>query len=307
MNKLERVRNALNGDRVDRVPASFWFHFSSDRARGRAAVDAHIDMFKKSGVDYLKVMNEHPYEPGLEIRTPDDWGRLRPAPLSSPFYQNQLDELRRILDAIDGECLVLTTLRNPLQANGRDTAGKLATEHLKSDPHAVSTGLAAIAESQAQYALACLEAGAAGIYFSAKGGEETGRFTEDEFQEYLKPHDLTVLCAIEGKGEFNLLHICGESIRLPLYADYPAHAVNWAVTKNRLGIAEGRALFARPVVGGMDNRGIMVNGSPAEIRAEVHRVIREAGDRRFLLGADCTFPTDIDVDRLRIAVEATAL
>lgn len=27
MNKIERVRAALRGEPVDRIPASFWFHF----------------------------------------------------------------------------------------------------------------------------------------------------------------------------------------------------------------------------------------------------------------------------------------
>jgi uroporphyrinogen decarboxylase len=306
MNKKERVRAALQSRQVDRVPASFWFHFPSDRAQGQAAVDAHLDFYQRSGVDFLKVMNEHPYQPGVEIQTSADWRRLRPAPLSAPFFQNQLDELRRVLDLVGDECLVITTMRNPLQANGRDTAGKLATAHLKSDPESVSQGFSAIAESLARYACACLEAGAAGIYYSAKGGEVTGRFTEDEFLTYVKPHDLTILSAIADKGEFNLLHICGERIRLPLYADYPSHAVNWAVTKNAIGIAEGRALFGRPVVGGMDNRGVVVTGSPDEIHAEVRRVIASAPDRGFLLGADCTYPSDIDVGRLRIAVDAAA-
>jgi uroporphyrinogen decarboxylase len=305
MNKIERVRAALSGAEVDRVPASFWFHFPAQQARGQAAVDAHLDFYRRSGVDFLKVMNEHPYQPGVEIQEPADWARLRPAPLSSPFFQDPLDELKRILDALGGDCLVITTIRNPLQANGRDTACRLSTAHLQADPVPVSRGLAAIAESLAAYAAACLEAGAAGIYFSAKGGEED-RFEEDLFREHVQPHDRTVLQAVEGRGEMNVLHLCGENLRLPLYADCPAHAVNWAVGKNRISLAEGRDLFGRPVVGGVDNRGAVVGGAPDEIRAEVHRVLRGAPARGFLLGADCTFPTDVAVENLRTAVEAVA-
>ena len=32
MNKVERVRAALAGEKVDRVPASFWFHFTPGQA-----------------------------------------------------------------------------------------------------------------------------------------------------------------------------------------------------------------------------------------------------------------------------------
>ena len=303
MNKIERVRAALAGAEVDRVPASFWFHFTPDKAHGEASVKAHLDYYRESGVDYLKVMNEHPYQAGVTIKTPADWRRVRPAPLSARFYQDQLDEVKRIVDELGGECLVITTLFNPF-ASGNDTSDQRVTEHLKSDPASVSQGLAAIADSLAEFAVACVEAGASGIYYSAQGGEED-RFTEEEFLRYVKPHDLTVLNAVKERGEFHLLHICKDRIRLQSYADYPAHAVNWAATKHNLSLKEGRDLFKRTVVGGMDDRGIVVDGSPAAIRAAVRAVIADFGTQGLILGADCTFPTDIPVSNIRVAVEAT--
>jgi uroporphyrinogen decarboxylase len=169
----------------------------------------------------------------------------------------------------------------------------------------VNQGLTAIADSLAEFAVACVEAGASGIYFSAQGGEED-RFTEEMFLRYIKPHDLTVLNAVKDRGEFHLLHICMDRIRLPLYADYPGHAVNWAATKNNLSLNEGRELFKRTVVGGLNDRGVVVHGLPAEIRSAVQEVVADVGTTGFILGADCTFPTDIAVSNIRLAVEATA-
>ena len=167
-------------------------------------------------------------------------------------------------------------------------------------------GLAAIGESLAEFALACIEeVGAAGIYYSAQGGE-ADRFTEEEFLNYIKPADLSVLKAIEDKGEFNLLHICKDHVRLNLYEDYPAHAVNWAATKNNLDLKEGRELFKRPIVGGLGDRGIIVDGSAEEIQAAVQAVITDFGTQGLMIGADCTLPTEIDVNNIRLAVEATA-
>ena len=60
MNKVERVRAAIAGEKVDRVPASFWFHFTPDKHHGKASVQAHMDFYRESNVDFLKVMNEHP-------------------------------------------------------------------------------------------------------------------------------------------------------------------------------------------------------------------------------------------------------
>ena len=305
MNKLERVRAALKEEPVDRVPASFWFHFPRQFAHGEASVKAHLDFYRESSIDFLKVMNEHPYQANVTIKTPADWRQVRPAPLSSPFYQAQLDELKQIVDALQGECLIVTTIFGPF-GEGNHTTDKLVTEHLKADPESVSQGLAAIAESLAVFAVACIEeGGASGIYYSAQGGEAE-RFSEEEFLRYLKPHDLTVLNAIQDQGEFNLLHVCKDNIRLPLYADYPSHAVNWAATKNNLNLTEGRALFQRPVIGGLGDRGVIVSGSPAEIQGAVRNVIEDFGPTGLMIGADCTLPTDIDVANIRLAVEATS-
>ena len=45
MNKVERVRAALAGAEVDRVPASFWYHFPRPQAQGTASVKAHLDYY----------------------------------------------------------------------------------------------------------------------------------------------------------------------------------------------------------------------------------------------------------------------
>ena len=305
MNKIERVRAALAGAEVDRVPASFWFHFPEGLKHGAASVKAHLDYYHASGVDFLKVMNEHPYQANVTIGNPSDWRHVRPAPLSAPFYQQQLDELKRLVDALRDECLVITTIFGPYSEGNHASGGKV-TEHIHLDPEPVSQGLAAIAESLAQFAVACIDAGAAGIYYSAQGGEED-RFTEDTFLRYIKPHDMTVLKALQGHGEFNLLHVCGDHIRLPLYADYPSHAVNWAATKHNLNLKQGYSLFKRTVVGGMGDRGIIVNGSAEQIQQAVREVIDDFGTRSLMIGADCTVPTDIDLSHVRAAMQATAM
>ncbi len=307
MDKIERVRAALCGEPVDRVPASFWFHFPEGERAGRAMAEAHLRYYRAADPDFLKVMNDNGCAlTGVgAIRSPADWRKLRPAPLTSRPYQDQLDGLRRLVDAIGDEVLLVTTIFNPF-ATGNDISGNRVTEHLKADPEAVSAGLASIAESLAGFARACIGAGAAGIYFSAQGGE-ADRFTVDELRRYIRPHDLTVLQAAQAGATFNLLHICGPGIRLEEYSGYPAQAVNWAPQLGNLSLRRGKELFQRTVVGGVDQRGPIVDGTPAEIAAEVHAAIAEVGSAGFILGAGCTVPSDIRIENLVLARQAAAL
>lgn len=304
MDKIERIRTVLAGHIADRVPASFWFHFPKHQAHGEAAVKAHLDYYRQVEPDFLKIMNEHPYQANLHIKTSTDWRKLKPAPIKSDFFQEQLDEIKQITDALGGECLTTTTIFNPF-SSGNHASGRLVTEHLKTDPKSVHIGLAAIAESLAEFALACLDAGADGIYFSAQGGE-ADRFSEAEFLEHIKPHDLTVLNAIRERGELNIIHICRDNNRLHLYCNYPGHIFNWAVTAPvNLSLKSGKRLFNRPILGGLDNRGVIVDGTPAEIETAVHEIIRTVGPKNLIIGADCTLPTEISLENIRIAMQAT--
>jgi uroporphyrinogen decarboxylase len=62
-------------------------------------------------------------------------------------------------------------------------------------------------------------------------------------------------------------------------------------------------MFERPVMGGMDRKGVVATGGEAEIRSQVLEVLREAPDK-FILGADCTLPDNANWDNIRIAVAA---
>jgi uroporphyrinogen decarboxylase len=305
MNKIERVLAALRGQQPDRVPASFWYHFPpKGEVRGDSAVKAHLNFFRESRVDFLKIMNEHPYQVTTPIKNPSDWRKIKPAPLESDFFQAQLDEIKMITDQLGDACLTTTTIFNPF-SSGNHASGKLVTEHLKADPDSVNIGLQTIAESQAEFALACLQAGADGIYFSAQGGE-ADRFDERTFLEVIKPTDLTVLNAVKGEGILNITHICNDNIRLHLYSDYPGDVINWAATaKNNIPLAAGKGLFNRTILGGMDNRGVIVSGPVEDIQRKVHEIIDDFGIRNLIIGADCTLPSDINIEHIQAVIEAT--
>ena len=52
--------------------------------------------------------------------------------------------------------------------------------------------------------------------------------------------------------------------------------------------------------------GLLYKGNKEAIQAEVHRLIKEAGDEGIIIGADCTIPSDIDPQRILWVKEAVA-
>lgn len=56
-------------------------------------------------------------------------------------------------------------------------------------------------------------------------------------------------------------------------------------------------------MGGLDRLGTIVSGSKEEIKKAVKDVCRRRSEK-FILGADCTVPSDIDWDNLKAALDA---
>ena len=77
MDKRTRVLNAMNKKEVDHVPVGFWFHFSGEEAAGDACVQAHLNYYRETDLDFLKVMCDGYFAwPLPEIREAEDWNRV---------------------------------------------------------------------------------------------------------------------------------------------------------------------------------------------------------------------------------------
>jgi len=313
MNKHDRVRAAVTGQPVDHVPSGFWLHFPKEQAFGKAAIDAHVDFFRATDVDLYKVMNEATYPVIAPIRSPADWATWKPISVKDPYWQKQLDVVKGVCDRLGGEAPILATIHGTFISTFHgskrltDTNIKgpsLVTDHLRTSPEAVVPAMAAVTETLIELAKACLQAGANGIYYGAQGAE-AHRFDERTFVEYVKPWDLRFLRELEKDTDLLVVHVCKDHIRLPLYADYPGHVFNWSVHESDYPLETGRALLGRTILGGIDTQaGAMIDGSKEAIRSDVASIIGRFGKQAFLLGGDCTLPTDISHWRIRAAVEA---
>jgi uroporphyrinogen decarboxylase len=287
------------------VPAAFFLHFDAAHHRGQAAVDRHLEYFRHTGMDFVKIQYENPFPAHPEIQKPRDWARM---PVHGvDFHAAPLDVIEGIAKAAKKDAVVVVTLYSALMMAHQATSRDIVTRHLEEDPESTAKGLDAINESLLLFVREAVRRGVDGFYASTQGGE-AGRFTDPSvFSRYIKPRDLALMKEIDRIGAFNILHVCdyhGIYGDLTPYLDYPGRVVNCG-TRLQSGAITPRQiadLFKRPFMGGMDRHGIIVNGSAEEIRREVRRVISEAPPR-FLLGADCTVPSDISWDNIKAAID----
>ena len=325
MTKRERVRAALQGEPVDRVPVSFWGHdfLREWSAEGLAA--AMVESVRTYDYDYLKVNPRATYYAeawGCTFSPPDDALR-QPGPASfavheasdlqalrsadgagGPFAE-QLDALRLIGRELGGDVPFVQTVFSPLSVVGRLTPERQQVRRWMSEaPDAVHAALATVTETLATYARACLDAGADGIFFATTEWGTYDVLTDELYNVFGRPYDLRVLEAAAG-AELNILHVCRPNNMLAALLDYPAAAVNWAMHapgNESLGAAQSKT--AKAVMGGVDERHALLSGSPEDVRAQVREALRQTGGRRFLLAPGCSIAPNTPPENLRAAVEA---
>jgi uroporphyrinogen decarboxylase len=147
------------------------------------------------------------------------------------------------------------------------------------------------------------DGGADGIYLSVQNIPRP-EVTHEIYEEIIAPAEKKILAAANAVSKNNILHICGyEGNRndLAWYKEYDVKAINYAAVVEGVKLSEAKRIFGgRTVIGGFDNTkgGALYKGTKPEIEAITEELIKDAGKQGVIIGADCTVPNDIDLQRL---------
>ena len=326
MTSKERVIAALEGCEVDGVPSLFSVHFldpvTKARLLGQASIDAHLKYFKESDGDIAKIMYEY-RAPGTEVvYTPEDYDRLIGRDMS--YLDKQLELCKTLSSQTDDKLFKCGTLYGvwsssyiPLIEMGSkysmEDASMLLSTLLRWDEKPVLSAIQRITDGLCELAAKYIkEAKLDGVYYAATQGNKKW-LTDEESLKWIKPFDLQVMKAIKDAGGYCILHICQSNVGMDRFdKDYAelCDGVNWGVYDVPMSLEDGRKHFGgKTVIGGLANhKGVMVDGTKEDVRKEVRSIIEKFGRKGFILGADCTLPSDQDMDLLRTAIhEARSL
>jgi len=267
-NKRDLIERVLDQSKApDVIPAAFFHHFPDKF--GPKAVEEHIAFFKATNNDILKVQYET-LPPKWEIKTAEDFAKVQE--LTEDYFEPQLKVIEE------------------LAKQQKDSAlAEPAFEKL--------------AKSIATYIRAARERGADGFYVSSHGGnvEFFGQDSE-VWTKYLRKWDKYISEVADSVAPLNILHICGGEYKdLDAWADYPGTIINlpeFDVKKLR----HAQEVFKRPILGGLDHHGVLINGTLEELLAHVDTVLTE-GPQNLILGANCTVPDSTSSERLRAVVD----
>jgi uroporphyrinogen decarboxylase len=283
------------------IPAAFFLHFDNAYHQGGAAIEKHLEFFRATGMDFVKIQYEQPFPASAPLRKPEDWAH---APrCSEEFFEAPIRVVEGLVKTARSEALVIMTLYSPFMWAAH--LGDI-TSHLHENPEAAKKGLEIMTENVLTLVRGCRRAGVDGFYASSQGGEAFRFHDPSIFQKYIKPTDLAVWDELSSCS-FNILHICdyqGGYDDLTPFLDYPGHVVNSSlkVGDRTLTPRDASHLFGRPFMGGMERKGVLATGNSESIQQALTDVLAQAPEQ-FILGADCTVPSDTPWENLRTAIE----
>lgn len=308
MNRRERLEAAISGGTPDRVPVSAWGHFFVDEVDPHRFVDAMVDFVERYEWDFLKVharASYHvegwgfAYEPSRDstkghvctdhpIRSPADWAKLRPLPLTSPPLAEQLCALDMMRARIPDDMPLIMTVFSPLDVAEKlvDRNAALLKDHIERDTSAVERALAAFAETFAAFVRELPRRGVDGLYFSTKWANDM-KLSPEQYRRLVQRWDLAVLA--EAKRMWcNILHLCEDYVQLGAMADYPVQVFHWdAHTGHNPSYGKGRAQVRGAVGGGVDVK-TLAEGTAAQVERKATEAIRQTNGRGFILGPGCS-------------------
>ena len=317
MNSCERIQAGLDGKTPDRIPVGFWGHFPQAQWDGEHVVQAHLDFVRQSGSDILKVMNENILWDGrTRITRLEHIGKFRGFTRRDALLADQFEMTRRVCDAAAGQYPTMATIHGLYAslfhqtgfAGNFNNMGYGLVLFCRERPAQMHRALRDMTDTLLELVDLSVEAGVDGVMYCAMG-EQGNHFTDEEYAEFCLPYELEIYRHIQEKAKFDLLHLCKDQVRFERFAQFHPKVVNWGLFGKNPTLEEGAEVFADSVIlGGMPvSGGVLQYGTEEAIREYVRGICGRMEGRRFILGADCTYPAcSIDPERLAIAAEAAA-
>lgn len=323
MTKKERLQAAVNGQRPDTLPYSFWTHLPGiDLDPVRLAQETY-DFYRAYDVDVIKTMNNGMYSiedfgcrvdyseisrggVAKVIDTPiirgEDWYRLAPCSVEKGSLARELYSLDLLLDKVKGEEVpVIFTVFNPLTIANKISGNRLREHLAQGHADAVHHALEAITQTTCALARAALEHGADGIFLANQTSSYDFMGLE-EYREFGVPYDLRVLQAAD-QGWMNTIHVHGNNILFQLLKDYPVHVFNWHAWETLPAIDEAAVLTGKCLMGGLKRTDITQRDRNA-ILHQIYECYRLLGGRNHILTPGCVIRYPLDRDMLSYVKQA---
>lgn len=338
MTREERVKAALKGEAVDRVPVSVWMHFSEHDQDPRALAETQTAFNEEYDYDFIKMMPFGTYSVqdwGAQIKIYcdkykepivaktavdkiEDYKRIQALPAYYGTWGKQVQFAQHMARMIKPHTPFIQTLFSPATTLRKLVGERMFTD-MKENPEYVTEALQNITETTIHFVKANIEIGVSG-FFLASQCASYDLFNEEEYKKFVMPYDLEVMKSYCDKTYFNVVHMHGENIMFDIINEnYPCNCLNWHDRHTKPDFKEARTKSDKCFLGGIQEVPFFVNGvltydsimqrsTPEQIETHIKEAIALSGTNKLILGPGCvTDPktSDANLRAVRKAVEGS--
>ena len=306
MTPQERVRAALKGQHVDRVPFCFWHHFKPEGSGERMA-DLTMEFFvQKFDLDIVKIMPDLPYpQPDAPLVEAEQMRFLPRLDLDTPIFREQLTCIRLLRERLGNDYPLVLTLFSPMTYAIRFMGKERAIAECRKNPLVFGEGLGTIASNLRRLMVGAIESGASGIFFSCMGAT-TADFTRQEYLKFALPYDVDALQGAAG-GWLNIVHVhadpaqTDDQLYFDIFTDYPVSVMSWSDRLTGPSLSEAATMTLKCLMGGLNERGPLMQGDESAIDNEIMAAVSQTKGRRLILANGCSIPDDNPEEWLHVA------
>ena len=319
MDKMERIRGALWGERVDQVPLALWRHFHRQDRDPMALAQATSDFARRYDLDLVKLTpsglyavedwgaeivypdtdTDPPYLAQPAVTDPEGWRALRQ--YGTAALDRELEFIRLTRRELGQDWPMVMTIFSPLTLAYK-LAGDQLAQHLRDAPDAVHVGLRTLAGVTTAFAHAALAAGADGLFFASQW--ICARFcSREQYEAFGLRYDREVLEAVQHLSRVTILHLHGSDVYFDLADEYPVDALSWHNWETPPSLAEARQQTDLAFTTGLD-LALLHAGPPEAIAAQARDAIVQTDGRGLILAPACVISPETPEAHLQaVAVE----
>jgi uroporphyrinogen decarboxylase len=322
-----RVRAALAGREVDRPPVGAWGHTYREEWSPEQLARVTIDRARRLRWDFVKFQPRatffseafgNRYRPsGHRLRAPvletaavpdlDSWKQLRL--VDRKAMDEQARALGLVVQELGEEVPVLQTVFSPITVGsylvGRDK--RRVVRELRRHPEVVLPALEKVLDALLDFSRKSVEAGAAGVFYAISGFATPDAMPVQVYDELVFPLDQRFCSALPAAAWFNVVHLCGSRVNLDVARRLPVQCVSYSIhNAGNPSLGEARRLTGKAVMGGLEQRRVLVSGPEQAIERQVREAVEDTGGRGLLLAPGCSVPPRAREANLALLARAAA-
>jgi len=320
MTHKERIERTLNGQAIDRPAVSAWRHFYNRENTRNDFVNVMIEFQRKFDWDFMKINPRASYHI-------EDWGAIqhfskdpliKPITSSFPIHKKQdwakigtldwtagtlgetLAATGDLVNEMQNEIHIIQTVFSPLSIAADLTPNEeLFVRFLHDGPGELHQALEAITETFIGFTRHLVKLGISGIFFATTELASRDLLTEEEYIEFGQPYDFKILRAA-ASAPFNVVHVCNKYNMLPLFREYPVPVLSWnPFDEGNLSIHQAAQITDKIFLTGVDHNVTLKSGSPADIKLQIEKSLRQVPLGRMMVGPGCAIKVNTPDNNLK--------